>query len=417
MEDLKKHPKELWGPDLIDIFGPKYKRKHIRKFKPEQREAIWKKLPKYVSTSHLGPFPSLFEVVNLVLSVLKETEALKGVDLDWQPANALIAADTLPFETFKDVNEVYKNNDVQRGIMLQHLFRDILFKFDVDNVLCGLARYSPTEERYILNDAQHRFVACVILGIEYIPLQVKRSDKKSVDVKQYGCVNNNSLPSSEFDMWRNNKQHYYMHIEEGGCPEELDKEQIIAYEVHCIMEPINDVNKTDTIKIIEQNDNSQSGRTCTGIANLLRDYEEFGPEIFERAVKIVKARTKRVYGKVPQQLIEAVCTFIRSQEECKIDRYAMDYEIEQAFRHWCPDGSKVSLYRDANTACKNGKYGDDGENLMTDTQCKLQMRWAAGILKLVRVTSEGSGIEWMPITIKGHDIAADGMDTFNVMPL
>ena len=76
-------PKAVFGSDLGAVFGPKMNRKHIRAIKSIARREIIRKIPKYVDTSVLGDDPTLFQVCNLVLSVLKRCRALQGVDLDW----------------------------------------------------------------------------------------------------------------------------------------------------------------------------------------------------------------------------------------------------------------------------------------------------------------------------------------------
>ena len=112
-------PKQVYGEDLGAVFGPKMNRKHIRAIKSITRREIINKIPKYVDTTVLGDDPTLFQVCNLVLSVLKRCRALQGVDLDWinteeLKAQGLVRCD----EQFKPVSKVVKNNKAQRGIQL-----------------------------------------------------------------------------------------------------------------------------------------------------------------------------------------------------------------------------------------------------------------------------------------------------------
>ena len=50
-----------------------------------------------------------------------------------------------PRDMYKSTDKMYKNNAVQRGIMLRHLLEDILFCYEPKKVLNGLARYSVVE--------------------------------------------------------------------------------------------------------------------------------------------------------------------------------------------------------------------------------------------------------------------------------
>ena len=71
-------------------------------------------------------------------------------------------------------------------------------------------------------------------------------------------------------------------------------------------------------------------RSCTGVANVLRDYDRYGSDIFARAVSIVSAQTVNVRGKIPQQMIEMVCRFLKSQQAGGIDEFVMDMAVEEA---------------------------------------------------------------------------------------
>ena len=156
-------PKDIYGQDLIKVFGPKTSRRHISTLTPQEKEAILDKVPEYVETDDLGPRPSFFQVTNKILWILQQTGALQGIDLDWCPTLTDRAMHRHPDHYFS-VNNAYKNNSVQRGIWLKHLLKDILFQFDPDSVLMGLAR-KLSDGTANLNNGQHRTVGCIIIGI------------------------------------------------------------------------------------------------------------------------------------------------------------------------------------------------------------------------------------------------------------
>jgi hypothetical protein len=259
-----------------------------------------------------------------------------------------------------------------------------------------------------MNDAQHRNVASIILGVRYIPVEFEQSESQSVDVEQYGCVNIGSLVASEFDKYRNRVQQYLTRQAEGLDVNNLGPAVETAHAVYQIVEV------SYGIEFVEKGGEILP-RTCTGIANALRDYDRYGSDIFSRAVSIVASQTVNVRNRIPQQMIEMVCRFLKSQQASSIDEFVMDMAVEEALEHWCPKKDKTGLYLDANRACINGPFNDDSDMpLMSDALCDLQTRWAAGVLKLVRVTNPN--LEWEPIKVKGVDIAERAMPGFVVMP-
>ena len=127
-------PTDIYGQDLVLVFGPKANRRHISTLTAAEKRAIITSVPEYVSTEDLGPRPSIFQVVNKILFILQQTKALEGLDFDWCTdlrAGQLIRHDSM----YVDVGICYKNNKVQRGIWLQHLLEDILFCFNKFSLL------------------------------------------------------------------------------------------------------------------------------------------------------------------------------------------------------------------------------------------------------------------------------------------
>ena len=398
-------PKEVFGEDLGAVFGPKMNRKHIRTIKSAVRREIIRKIPKYVDTSVLGDDPSLFQVCNLVLSVLKRCRALQGIDLDWITTDELKAQGlTRSEEMFKPVSKVVKNNQAQRGIQLQHLVEDILFKFNPEWVLMGLARYDATTDRFFLNDAQHRFVACVLLGIRDIPLEFKTSELRSDDVAQYTAVNLNSLVASEFDKYRAMTQTVEAKMVEDSNfdIETMDRSFITAYSIKQILSRFG-------AKLIEKGGEQKTQPLeCTGAYNLTRHYDDYGYEIFERAIDIHCT----VFNKAPIATpnVWGICEFIKVQEaEGVLDnnKFSVDDAIIDALSHRYAGGHKNGFHLEAKRAIKEGPA--------EDLNIPEQSRIAAGLHKIIRITNPD--VDWAPVKFSGKVIADEYLNSYRVPPV
>ena len=141
-------PKDVWGANLDSVFGQTSERVHISEIDYAEKQKRIMSVPAYVDTDDLGQFPSLYEVVNKVLRILKHHGALKGIDLDWQDEYSLVENGlTRHREVYKHTSKMYKNNKVQRGIQLRHLLEDILFNYDPKKVLTGLRYYRTRKGR------------------------------------------------------------------------------------------------------------------------------------------------------------------------------------------------------------------------------------------------------------------------------
>ena len=78
-------PRDLYGQDLVIVFGPKNERVHVSKLTPAQKRNIIDSVPETLETDDLGDRPSLYQVVNKVLAYMAQSKAFIGIDLDWQP--------------------------------------------------------------------------------------------------------------------------------------------------------------------------------------------------------------------------------------------------------------------------------------------------------------------------------------------
>ena len=80
-------PRDLYGQDLVTVFGPKHQRVHVSTLTAAQKRKIIESVPETLETDDLGDRPSLYQVVNKVLAVMAQSKAFIGIELDWQPEN------------------------------------------------------------------------------------------------------------------------------------------------------------------------------------------------------------------------------------------------------------------------------------------------------------------------------------------
>lgn len=268
-------PRDVFGQDLIKVFGPQNERRHISTLSFKEREARVKKVPQYIDTEDLGPRPSIFQVTNKILTVLQQSGALMGVDLDWCDdlrKGSLVRHDS----AYVHIGICYKNNNVQRGIWLQHLLRDILFAFNPTNVLSGLAR-KLSNNTINLNNGQHRTIACVIVGVREVPVEYIISDMISVDVDEYATDNLNTLASSEYDQFRIRVWRNKIRKSEGRT--DLDEEDIL-------MEELFDIHAMKQSRFVEKGTLNPKPLECTGVGNMRKYFKQYGADLYARALDI-----------------------------------------------------------------------------------------------------------------------------------
>jgi len=392
-------PKALFGEDLNKVFGIKANRKHVRTFNSIVRRKILNRIPEYVNTDKLGPNPTLFDIANLCLEVLERCGALEGIDLDWFDDKLFQGRTLVRSATYVDVKQVVKNREVQRGIQLRHLVGDILFNFDPQCVYTGIARYSKSEDLFYLNDAQHRFVACIILGIRSIPLDYIVSEYRSDDIKQYAAVNIRSLSASEFDKYRIKRAAIAAKLKENPDADieaEFDADYIQAYN-------LGDLLASKGCRLIEKgSDEKTKPNECTGVRNLLRHYSDYDRDIFVRALKINQSVFYNAPISTPN--IWGICEFIYLQTKSEVDVSAeeMDKAIVRGLRRRY-NSNRNGFHLETKRCFQDG--------IQKDYSIPEPMKIASGILKLVKVVS--SDIDWVDIVYGPLNII-DYMDDFRV---
>lgn len=394
------NPRDNFGQDLIKVFGPSASRKHISTFSAQDIEAILKKVPEYVDTDDLGPRPSFFQIVNKILLILEKSKALNGIDLNWCPTLANRAMKRHPSH-YSNIAKLYKNNSVQRGIKLRHLLKDILFPFNPDHVLMGLARYWP-DGTLNVNNAQHRTVACIIIGITDIPFEGIESTFESGDVDLYATDNLNTLSASPFDEFRIQVRRNVVRKAEG-------RTDLIAGDIKC--EDVFRIHERYGSKFIEKGGESVGAKECTGVGNMLNYYDQYGADIYERAVAIVCS----VFGKAPFATGNAwgLMEFLKEQTNNGpfTDHMELDWAVQSSLSYKYSDPKKSGMHLDIKSAFK--AFLEDSTKAGEWVDCPEPRIIAAGINKLCKISYPNE--TWASINYKTKDIEKT-LTAFKAMP-
>lgn len=347
---------DRFGADLHAILGPKADRVQWSTLTYSEQQDRLSRIPDYVNTRRLGKAPSLVEVVVecfTILANMGDENPLLGIELPTY--NSLEdAGKTLGFPIMNygsnqmcKVDTLVKNASTQRDVRARHIFKDIIFRFNPGLVFPGIGRKS-TKGLIFVNDAQHRALACIMLGIEDVPINYIESDDEYWDVAQYAAFNIHSLVASEFDRYRNRVQRYASSIKASMPVEEEDK---ISYELSELFEDLD-------ITVIEKTDKSHKGnsKVLTGIGNMIKYRGEYGKDYFTRSTTI-NARlfptcifhTANSWG-----LME----FFKAQGKVK-DPIKFDFELTQALRkRWKKDNAGGKLHKDIKDAYKDQTSAD-----------------------------------------------------------
>lgn len=222
---LDVDPKELWGNDLEVLCGPKEERIPWYKLNNKQRKAVIKRASYYIATDKDDriknkKYVTAFEMVNLVLEDANRTSCFKDVTYKEKGADGTDIVRTFSVQLPElvalgqegmlqygekmmiPVHKIIKNNPIQRGVFWTHIIEDLLFEFRPEDVDPGKARYWESKDKYVINDGQHRLLACLIVGIRQFPMTWMESEFESTDVAQYDSCNNGSLAPSHYDKYR-----------------------------------------------------------------------------------------------------------------------------------------------------------------------------------------------------------------------
>jgi hypothetical protein len=169
---------------------------------------------------------------------------------------------------------------------------------------------------------------------------------------------------------------------------------------------MHDIHKRYGSRFVEKGTEAQA-KECTGVGNMIKYYDMYGPEIYERAVSICCA----VFSKATFATANAwaVMEFIETQKEngTMQDQQLMDWMIQQAIQHKYSEPKVNGMH----LAIKQA-YRDDPKT--PKDMAPEQKYLAAGIYKLCNTVSPG--IQWAKIKWEGQDVSTC-LTAFKVMPV
>jgi hypothetical protein len=338
---------DQFGADLFKLLGPKADRVKWDSLNPQERKKRLAKIPLYIPTRSLGKHPKLVDVVVYCFNRLVNMgidNPLLGIDLpEFESLVQAAELSNVPAMNYDDhilrnIDILYKNAAKQRDVFLRHIFEDIIFRFNPGLVFPGIGRMNSKGMLFV-NDAQHRILACIILGIKLVPIQYINSDDEYWDVAQYAGINIHSLPSSEFDKFRIRVQRF-IEAKLAGYPIEPDDE--LSYELHELFDNLG-------ITVAEKGDSlGTNSLVLTSIGNMIKYREEYKKDAFDRSTTLnaqmfptCKFHTANSWG-----LME----FLKYQD-FNINIMQMDYAIMNALKkRWTKDnvgGQMHSQFKEA----------------------------------------------------------------------
>lgn len=333
-----------FGADLFKLLGPKADRRPWKDFTSQERKSRLSRIPVYIPTRSLGKAPTLVDVVIYCFNRLVnmgEDNPLWGVDLpEFESLVQAAELGNVPAMNYsKDllikIDQLYKNAHKQRDVFFRHIFEDIIFRFNAGLVFPGIGR-KDSKGRIFVNDAQHRTLACIILGIEYVPIAYIESDDEYWDVAQYAGINIHSLSASEFDRYRIRVQR---RIEAVAADMPVEEEDELSFELHELFDNLG-------ITVAEKGDNAPNGSVglvLNSIGNMINYRETYKKDHFTRATEMnarmfptCKFQTANSWG-----LME----FLKTQDT-NIDPMQMDYAITNALKkRWARDNAGNAMHK------------------------------------------------------------------------
>ena len=331
-----------FGSDLFKLLGPKAERVKWADLTPQERKKRLDKIPVYIPTRSLGKHPKLVDIVIYCFNRLVNMgvdNPLLGIDLpEFESLVQAAELDRVPSmnyddHTLRSIDVLYKNAAKQRDVFLRHIFEDIIFRFNPGLVFPGIGRMNSRQMLFV-NDAQHRILACIILGIEYVPIHYINSDDEYWDVAQYAGINIHSLSASEFDKYRIRVQRC-IEAEAAGYPVEPD--DLLSYELHELFDNLG-------ITVAEKTDKGlgTNSLVLTSIGNMIKYRVDYKKDHFDRATTLnaqmfptSKFHTANSWG-----LME----FLQYQGK-NLDPMSVDYAIMNGLKQrWPKDNSGGQMF-------------------------------------------------------------------------
>ena len=366
-----------FGADLFKLLGPKSQRVKWDQLSAQERKKRLAKIPVYIPTRSLGKHPKLVDVVVYCFNRLVNMgvdNPLLGVDLpefeSLVQAAELEGVPSMNYDdhTLRSIDILYKNAAKQRDVFLRHIFADIVFRFNAGLVFPGIGRMNSKGMLFV-NDAQHRTLACIILGIEQVPINYINSDDEYWDVAQYAGINIHSLAASEFDKYRIRVQRRIEATIAGFAVEPDDE---LSYELHELFDNLG-------ITVVEKTDKSGGSYSLvlSGIGNMIKYREDYSKDSFDRATTLNAQMFPTSKFQTANSL--GLMEFFKSQDT-SIDPMEMDYAIMNALKkRWTKDNVGNQMHSQIKDA-----YKEQTGTMATSSRAPEELILAHGIYQVCK---------------------------------
>jgi hypothetical protein len=400
---------DKYGNDLTGLCGPKSKRKPINQFDPAEIRRRINSVDELLDVSSLmddDGYAKVSDVVMFVLNHCQENGVFKDMELpffDKLYGKGLLYRDN---HIFVKIMEMWINYRQQRMVRVKHLLEDLIFNYKPHLIHPATGRETETGDK-VLDDAQHRTIASAIVGVDEMPMNYMLfKDIESIidiiDAEIYNSLNIVPLPASEYDKWRN--------ITNIGRAKEKRKMPLTASEERYLKAWR--VFNAAGVKVLDKDDKSESSRQAkalTGIGNMLTYLDNYGIDIWSRAVNInMRLFTKCVFA---TNVSWGICEFLKQQGNIG-NPTAVDEAIYQALHEKYSESQarhlRDQVYRAKDLYCEKHEVGNDASEpvLLAEGIRQVTVKYQP---------TKKSNIEWQPIK-PGSVKDEEGKEKLRYMP-
>jgi hypothetical protein len=400
---------DKYGNDLTGLCGPKSKRKPINQFDPAEIRRRINSVDELLDVSSLmddDGYAKVSDVVMFVLNHCQENGVFKDMELpffDKLYGKGLLYRDN---HIFVKIMEMWINYRQQRMVRVKHLLEDLIFNYKPHLIHPATGRETETGDK-VLDDAQHRTIASAIVGVDEMPMNYMLfKDIESIidiiDAEIYNSLNIVPLPASEYDKWRN--------ITNIGRAKEKRKMPLTASEERYLKAWR--VFNAAGVKVLDKDDKSESSRQAkalTGIGNMLTYLDNYGIDIWSRAVNInMRLFTKCVFA---TNVSWGICEFLKQQGNIG-NPTAVDEAIYQALHEKYSESQarhlRDQVYRAKDLYCEKHEVGNDASEpvLLAEGIRQVAVKYQP---------TKKSNIEWQPIK-PGSVKDEEGKEKLRYMP-
>lgn len=400
---------DKYGDDLTGLCGPKSERKPIKDFDPAEIRRRINKVDELLDVSSLmddDGYAKVSDVVMFVLNHCQENGVFEGMELpffDKLYGKGMLYRDN---HIFVKILEMWINYRQQRMVRVKHLLEDLIFNYKPHLIHPATGRETESGDK-VLDDAQHRTLASAMVGVDEMPMNYMLFEDISriidiIDAEIYNSLNIVPLPASEYDKWRN--------MTNIGRAKEKRKMSLTASEERYLKAWR--VFNSAGVKVLDKDDKSESSRQAkalTGIGNILTYLDNYGLDIWTRAVNInMRLFTECVFA---TNVTWGLCEFLKQQGNIGAPAI-VDQAIYNALHEkYGPKSARHirdQVYKAKDRYCEENEVGNDATE---------QVLLAEGIRQVIEKyqPTKKSNIVWQAIK-PGTTKDEEGNERVKYMP-